>query len=519
MTHPGDPSANVSQPYRWFLLFFILAFASCQVRVSAITPQVPTYWPTKGWRYSTPETQGIDSAKLAEALDYIRQHKINIHSLLLVRNGYVVLDAYFYPYEEKNVHDLASVTKSVTSTLIGIAIDQGKIKSVSQPVLDIFAQRSIANREALKERLTVESLLTMTSGLKCQSTENELTLHQMMESRDWLQFMLNLPVVDEPGSKFIYCSGGMHLLSGVISQTTGMSALEFARRSLFDPLGIQDAVWPADAQDINHGWGDLHLHPRDMAKLGYLWLNHGVWEGKHIVSPEWIAESTRVHVHTGGDSDYGYGWWVRPKDKLYEAVGRGGQRITVLPEQNLVAVMTGGGFEPGDVGAILVQAIKSNQSLPENRAGVTRLEAALRSCTRPPASQPVSPWPPMAAKVSREIFRLESNPLGLIEMSLVFLPHGEASVQLTFADGRKELRPIGLDGVPRVSPNGRYGLPVALKGFWQNGKTFVLDYDEVSNINDLWFSLSFQDAGVTVELSERTAGAKVSFSGTERVNQ
>jgi CubicO group peptidase (beta-lactamase class C family) len=240
-------SASVCKIFLLVLRLFILVVVlSCLSLAATPPPQAPAYWPTNGWRSSTPEQQGMDSVKLAEALDYIRRHDINIHSLLLVRNGYVVLDAYFYPYDEKSVHDVASATKSITATLIGIAIDQGKIKSVRQAVPELFSQSSIANPDERKTRLTLESLLSMTSGLKCQPEDNELTLHQMMESKDWVQFMLDLPMAKEPGSRFVYCSGGTHLISGVVSKATGMTAFDFARRSLFEPLGIHEAVWPAD---------------------------------------------------------------------------------------------------------------------------------------------------------------------------------------------------------------------------------------------------------------------------------
>jgi len=512
-------AANVCQASRAILRHFILIVVCSQISLAATPPlQAPAYWPTNGWRSSTPEQQGIDSVKLAEALDYIRQHDINIHSLLLVRNGYVVLDAYFYPYDEKSVHDLASVTKSVTSTLMGIAIDQGKIKTAQQAVPEFFVQSSVANQDERKARPSLDSLLSMTSGLRCQPGENELTLHQMMESKDWVRFMLDLPMAEEPGRKFVYCSGGMHLISGVVSKATGMSAFDFARRWLFEPLGIHEAVWPADPQGVNHGWGDLHLHPRDMAKIGYLYLNHGMWDGKQIVSANWIADSTRMHAQTGSDSDYGYGWWVRPKDKLYEAVGRGGQRITVLPELKLVAVETGGGFEPGDVGALLIKALKSDRPLPDNPAGVARLEAALRTSTLPPASKPARNLPQMAAKVSGKTYEMGPNPIGLQQMSLTFPPRGDTSVRLTFADGRSEVRPIGLDGVPRVSPNGRYGLPVAVKGLWQDETIFVLDYDEVANISDFRFTLNFHEKVATINLYERTADVTVSFEGTMKDN-
>lgn len=473
----------------------------------------PDYWPTKEWRSTTPEQQGVDSAKLAEALTAIRQHDIRIHSLLLVRNGYVILEAYFFPFDKDNLHDLASVTKSVTSTLVGIAIDQRKVRSVNEPVADLFPRRTIANGDARKAKLTLADLLTMTSGLACHPEDNELTLHQMMNSKDWLQFMLDLPMTAEPGQNFVYCSGGTHLLSGIISETTGMNALAFARSSLFEPLGIHDVVWPADPNGNNHGWGDLHLRPGDMAKLGYLWLNHGMWDGKQVVSADWVTNSTRVHAHTSSDSDYGYGWWVRPKDKLYEAVGRGGQRITVLPELNLVAVMTGGGFEPGDVGALLLPAIKSDRALPANPVGVARLEAAIKEMARAPSGKPADAIPKTATAVSGQTFVLDQNPIGLKEMSFLFTSKDAASLSIGFVDGRREVRPIGLNGIPLVSPNGRFGLPVAVKGFWQDERTFVLDYDEVGNINHFRFRVNFREDTVGIELSEATADVTVTFSG------
>jgi CubicO group peptidase (beta-lactamase class C family) len=171
--------------------------------------QAPQYWPTQAWRTSTPEQKGLDSEKLADMLELIRQHNVDIHSLLIIRNGFIVLDANFYPFQEGQLHDLASVTKSVTSTLIGIAIGQHKITGVSQPVLSLFPQRQIANRDKRKASVTIKDLLTMTSGLACRFRPHEITLSEMTQSRDWVQFMLNLPMAGEPGGKYEYCSWGM----------------------------------------------------------------------------------------------------------------------------------------------------------------------------------------------------------------------------------------------------------------------------------------------------------------------
>ena len=497
------------------VLFPVIAFFSSPTfaQEQAASPIVQgSYWPTHGWRSSSPEAQGMDSEKLAQALDYVRLHEIPIHSLLIVRNGYVVLDAYFYPFHAGQVHDAASVTKSITSTLIGIAIAEHKLSSVHQPMLSLFPDRKVDNHDNRKDRITIEHLLSMTSGLDCHVDHGELTLKEMMQSKNWVQFMLDLPMVAEPGSKFEYCSGGMHLLSGIISQSTGTSALEFARRELFLPLGIDDAIWPSDPQGVSFGWGDLHLQPRDMAKIGYLWLNRGRWEGRQILSADWVPAATHPHSHPNiGSGEYGYGFWVYPERNppLYEALGRGGQRISVVPSKNLIVVFTGGEFEPGDIGKFIGESIKSDQPLPENRAVDTRFAVAVGAAALPSAT----PASLMSSVISGRKYTVESNPVGLKSFSLNFSDHKEVMAKLEFADERVEQRPLGLDGIPRLSPGGRFGLPVAMQGWWENNSTFVFDYDEVANINSYRFRLTFVHDDVGIELSEKSGLVEAMFQG------
>ncbi len=461
----------------------------------------------------------MDSETLREAIDYIREHDLSIHSMLIVRNGYVVLDAYFYPYGEKDIHDVASVTKSVTSTLVGVAMHEGKIKSLSQPALSFFPS-SLANHDERKQKITIQHLLSMTSGLQCEPRRNELTLLQMKESADWVKFMLDLPIADEPGRKFVYCSGGMHLLSGIVTRATNQSANGYARRSLFEPLGIRNVEWPADPQGVSHGWGDLHLHPRDMAKIGYLWLNQGMWDGRRLISADWMSQATQAHAKSGSD-EYGYGFWIRSGVGLYEALGRGGQRITVVPSKNIVVVFTGGGSDPGEVGKFLLAAIKTDQPLPENQTAFAQLTAAVKRAAAAPPSKAPTPPPSLAREISGKVFQFDENPAGLKELALTFRPGVEATVRLAFADNRftdqlVSARPVGLDGVSRVSPNGRFGLPVGVKGFWKDNTTFVLDYDEVANINHYQFELKFSDKGVSVQLSEKTGTVNLSFAGKRK---
>jgi CubicO group peptidase (beta-lactamase class C family) len=241
------------------------------------------------------------------------QNSFTIHSLMIIRNGDAVVDATFFPFAQGAVHNIASDTKSFMSTLIGIAIDQGYIKSVAQPVLDFFPDRTVANLDASKEAMTLEDLLTMRSGFKCTPQQMELTLQEMMASPDWVQFTLDLPMAAEPGTSYVYCSPNVHLLSAIIQETTGMSAEDFAREYLFGPLGFSDVIWKTDPQGINRGWGDLMLDPHDMAKLGYLFLNEGQWDGQQVLSSAWVEKATSpLTRHNLAISDYGYLWWVDP---------------------------------------------------------------------------------------------------------------------------------------------------------------------------------------------------------------
>jgi CubicO group peptidase (beta-lactamase class C family) len=181
-------------------------------------------WPTHGWKEATPESQGIDSTRLIEVLDYISEKRPNIHSLLIVRHGHVVLDAYFYPYGPGVPHDAASVTKSVTSALVGIALDRGTLKSIDQEVMP---------------GITVKNLVTMTSGLECGFKPGEVELAEMKRSADWVAFARALTKKVDSGTRFGYCSPGFHLLSAELSRAAGMSTLDYAKRQLFQPLGIE----------------------------------------------------------------------------------------------------------------------------------------------------------------------------------------------------------------------------------------------------------------------------------------
>jgi CubicO group peptidase (beta-lactamase class C family) len=501
----------------WILPVVVVASLLLGLISGCVVPRAaaPVDWPTQGWHSATPEQEGIDSAKLAEGLLAIGRQNLNLHSLLLVRNGQVVVDANFYPYDGKAVHDVASVTKSVMTTLIAIAADQGKLE-LDAPMVSFFPDRTIANRDARKERITVRHLASMANGLESMCLANdEGTLRAMQESPDWVQFALDRKMTYEPGTHFCYDSPGMHLLSAILQQATGMTALDFARQNLFAPLGIDEVIWPMDAQGFNHGWGDLHLHPRDMAKIGYLWLNHGLWDGKQIVSRAWVDESVKTQMTTSGDDDYGYGWWIMTGEEgVYAAIGRGGQRIQVWPAWQLILVMTGGGVEIDDIEPFVAPAlVDTSKPLAANPTGVAQLDAALAVIVQPPAPTAVAPLPATAKAISGKTFVFEPNPLGMESVALEFNDSAEAILHIKLAGSDQVAAwPVGLDGVYRLSA-GNYNLPQGLRGDWTDAQTFAFEYDNIANNDHIFLRLHVEDDQVVLESQETAHELGARFEG------
>ena len=298
------------------------------------------YWPTDGWRTADPEEAGVYQEPLDEMLDEIKSRGIGADSVTVVRDGYVVLNEYFSTYQGEP-HIIYSCTKSVVSTLIGIAIEEGYIEGLDVRVLDLFPDRTAADVNDWKEEMTLRDLLTMTAGFDARDSylyEWE-GLNTMHASPDALQYVLDLPVIEEPGTRFEYTNGVSHLLSCIITETTGMSALEYGMDRLFEPLGIQDVEWHEDSMGRNWGYSRIYITPQDMAKIGYLFLNGGGWNGTQIVPEGWVEEATRKHVDATIMDGYGYQWWVSGKG-YYSAVGHMGQFIHVVPDLDLVVVFT-----------------------------------------------------------------------------------------------------------------------------------------------------------------------------------
>jgi CubicO group peptidase (beta-lactamase class C family) len=325
-------------------------------------------------------------------MDAIQARHIPVHSLLIERHGSIVLDAYFHPFADNELHDVASITKSVISTLVGISVGKRQLEDLNTPAVALLP-KAMPGEDANKARITLAHLLSMQSGLDCSARGGLNFLQQMEHSPHWSAFALERPETAQPGTTFNYCAGDMQLVSAVLTNRTGDSAASFAQKELFGPLGIEHVSWPTDADGVSHGFADLKLQPRDMAKLGYLWLHHGEWEGRQIVPAAYLEQAFSAHANVGQNVQYGYGMWIYPEHGPaggpadVEANGHGGQRIAVIPGQDMVVVITGNGLDANQVSGLVAAAVKSNRALPVNAPGDANLAMRVADAARGPETR------------------------------------------------------------------------------------------------------------------------------------
>lgn len=263
-----------------------------------------------------------------------------LRSLLISVDGELVEERYVNGARSTDWANLKSVSKSLLSTLIGIALDGGHLKSVGDPIVKFFPEHLGASADPAKNSITVEDLLTMRSGLESTSNVN---YGRWVTSGNWVRHVLSRPLIEQPGGAMVYSTGNSHLLSAILTKATKMSTFEFARRYLAEPLGVAIRPWLRDPQGIYLGGNDMHLTPRAMLEYGKLYLNRGWRREKQIVSEHWIEESLKPRTKSGWSGrDYGYGWWI---DSLggyttHYAWGHGGQFIFTVPSLKLVVVTT-----------------------------------------------------------------------------------------------------------------------------------------------------------------------------------
>lgn len=289
-----------------------------------------------GWYRSTPADQGLDNRAVREILNRVRSQPDfrTVRGVVIVRHGTLVAEAYFGGYTNETPKNVHSVSKSVTSLAVGIAMDRGLLSGVHTPLADLLPHYAHRLTDPPRNRITLHHALTMTGGLAWNETAVTFWTHA-----DSVDYVLTRDVAAEPGAEFLYSSGLSHVIAEVNNRASGLSHLAFVRKHLFRPLGITAASWDQDLNGRHWGGTGLRIRPRDMAKIGQLTLQEGLWEGRRLVSREWIAESTRGHTaDIAGAPNYGYQWWIRPQGRFL-AHGYNGQYIGVDPEADIVMTM------------------------------------------------------------------------------------------------------------------------------------------------------------------------------------
>ena len=340
--------------------------------------ETATRWPGERWEVSTPSAEGLDGEPLEVLAKAIREDRFGyVDRMLVVRHGAVVLDEAFdhnyraitrgldyeghqYAYENPTfhpfhrgtgLHTLQSITKSVTSALVGIALERGEIAGSHVRVLASFPEVPLPDDDERRQVIRLVDLLTMRSGIEWHETDRPIgptnTTIQLEESDDWIRFTLAQPMDSDPGEKWVYNSGASQLLSGILRRATGRHAHDYAREHLFEPIGIDDFHWKRTPRGYADTEGGLYLRSEDLARFGYLFLRDGEWDGLQVVSREWVRSSTaRIvdDVAPGSAADnrgYGYQWWRldRGETAVWAGLGYGGQYLLVIPEHDLVGVI------------------------------------------------------------------------------------------------------------------------------------------------------------------------------------
>ncbi len=506
------------------LLILVVLIAGCtsQVAVSVRVPE-PDYWPTAGWQSSTPETQGMDLGLLAQMLEDIETNRTSIHSVLVIRNGYLVTEAYFHPYTRDTKVHIQSVTKSVIGMLVGKAISEGILKSEDEKLVDFFQNEVFENPGGKKNSIQLKHLLSMSSGLDCQEFSSGPTMEQ---SPGWVKFMLDRPMTSAPGKVFGYCNGNAHLLSAILEKSAGMSTRQYANQKLFKPLGIPEVSegdWVGDPQKITNGGYGLQLRPVDMAKLAFLYLHNGQWEDQQIISPQWVSTSITQHVQKDENSGYGYLWTVYPDTDHYSALGLGGQQIHIYPSKNLIMVVTASlesYAEAPEIEKMLMEnilpAIHLDAPLAEHPQVFARLQAAVDTASNP--VQPVPSFPSTALDISGSIYSFRENPSGWKQLKFEF-EEGAKSAQLYLNE--YPVLEIGLDNIYRRSTSEELG-ELLLRGRWKDEQTFLVDYPyppsgmpRLGELGETQFQFNFSGNKLEVVIQQLVFGGEpVVFEGT-----
>ena len=426
---------------------------------------------------STPEAQGMPSSAVLAFLTDAERKSLGLHSLMILRHGYVVAEGWWDPYGPVHPHMLFSVSKSFAATAAGLAVAEGRL-SLDDAVLSFFPEETPADPGPHLAAMRLRHLLSMSTG------HHEDTTWRMRDGKgDWVRNFLALPVEHAPGTHFVYNSGATYLISAIVQKVTGQTVLDFLGPRLFAPLGIAPPTWENSPQGVNIGGWGLSLATEDVARFGALYLQKGVWRGRRLLPEEWVANATSKHVENGSDphSDWaqGYGFQFWPcRHGAYRADGAFGQLCVVLPEQEaVVAITAGSGDIPGVLNLVWEHLLPAMgpSPLPEDSQGTNFLRRRLAGLSlNVPEGQPASPLAPAVSGRTYAFAPGDDNAHRLHSVTWDFRADG-ARVTVRDEAGEHWMEAGGADWrrgtttFPGNSPR-----PIAVRGAWVAEDTYVV---------------------------------------------
>ena len=479
-------------------------------------------------RTSAPEAQGVPSQSVQTFIETLEKEVDAPHGIVIVRHGHVIAQGWWSPYQRDGTHMLYSLSKSFTSTAIGMLADEGKI-DIDAPVLSFFPDDGPKEPSANLKAMRVRDLLSMNTG------HHNDTLAALTQGGDdnWPRRFLSLEVEHHPGTHFRYNTGATYMCSAILQKITGKTVLEYLTPRLFKPLGIEKPTWENDPKGVNVGGWGLKVTTQDIARFGQLYLQRGEWEGKRLLSANWVALASAAQTDNGTNPDsdwnqgYGFQFW-RCRHNGFRGDGAFGQFCIVMPDQNAVIAITAG---QGDMQKTLnliwehlLPAMKDG-ALPANKSAADALAKKLASLNHPTVKGDAKSA--LAAKVSGKVFTLEDNAAKLKSVALA-IDGAKTTLVLTTEQGEQRFA-IGFDawatsdvmfhklGIPIAATTAMQ--PVAASGAWTSGDTFTIRAWLTETPFRLDVSLKFSDDGRSVTLSTRMhpmQGKAMEIKGTAK---
>ncbi|MFA5058381.1 MAG: serine hydrolase domain-containing protein [Opitutaceae bacterium] len=459
---------------------------------------------------STPEEQGVPAAAILRFIDAAEARVKSLHSFMLVRHGRVIAEGWWTPYAAAEPHALFSLSKSFTSTAVGLAISEGRL-GLSDPVIGFFPQEAPAQPGPNLRAMRVRDLLRMTSGQHSEDVEP----FPFGSNQDLVRVFLSKPVADKPGTHFYYNTAGTYMLSAIVQKVTGQTVRDYLGPRLFQPLGIADPRWDTSAQGISLGGYGLSLRTEDIACFGQLYLQRGRWNGRQLVPAAWMDEATALQTSTGSDpasnwdQGYGYQFWRAPHG-CYRGDGAFGQLCLVMPAADAVLAMTAGTDELGPEFNLpwefLLPAF-AGSALPPDPAADRRLAERLAGLHLAGPAGPADAT--IAAAVAGRRFGFPANPLGLESLALQPATDEAGATIMCRLAGTDQRIVCGqgtwVKGV-LVLPNEPPGLgdlaPVAASGAWTAADTYTALICRYRTPFTLKLQLKFSVDTVTVDLTQ-----------------